>query len=158
MKRASTESTVLMPTSPMSADYLRRNRESPLDTLSGRALFGCLPLAKAAEQSELDDVGQVRLLRHPASGEQPLGFLCGQPAEPHPLSRSSLMCGALASPSHVREPSVAAPAALPAADARFMIVACSAFVNWLILKADEAKLLRTRTACPSTPYLALARL
>jgi len=57
-----------------------------------------------------------------------------------------------------REPSVVAPAALPAADARFMIVACSAFVNWLILKADEAKLLRTRTACPSTPYLALARL
>ena len=28
------------------------------------------------------------------------------------------------------------------ADARFMIVACSAFVNWLIVKADQAKLLR----------------
>ena len=157
MKRASTESTVLMPTSPMSADYLRRNRESPLDTLSGRALFGCLPLAKAAEQNSTTSVRSASFDTRQA-GEQPLGFLCGQPAEPHPLSRSSLMCGALASTSHVREPSVAAPAALPAADARFMIVACSAFVNWLILKADEAKLLRTRTACPSTPYLALARL
>ncbi len=146
-----------MPTSPMSADYLRRNRESPLDTLSGRALFGCLPLAKAAEQNSTTSVRSASFDTRQA-GEQPLGFLCGQPAEPHPLSRSSLMCGALASPSHVREPSVAAPAALPAADARFMIVACSAFVNWLILKADEAKLLRTRTACPSTPYLALARL
>jgi len=141
----------------MSADYLRRNRESPLDTLSGRALFGCLPLAKAAEQNSTTSVRSASFDTRQA-GEQPLGFLCGQPAEPHPLSRSSLMCGALASPSHVREPSVAAPAALPAADARFMIVACSAFVNWLILKADEAKLLRTRTACPSTPYLALARL
>ena len=32
-----------------------------------------------------------------------------------------------------------------AADARFMIVACSAFVNWLIVKADQAGLLNTQS-------------
>ena len=32
--------------------------------------------------------------------------------------------------------------AVGAADARFMIAACSAFVSWLIVKADQAKLLR----------------
>lgn len=53
----------------------------------------------------------------------------------------SKLYGFTSDDSGIRHALLEAPT-VDAADARFMIVACSAFVNWLVVKADQEKLLR----------------
>jgi hypothetical protein len=62
----------------------------------------------------------------------------------HPAMKAgfSKLYGFTSDGSGIRHALLDAPT-VDAADARFMIVACSAFVNWLIVKADAAGLLGT---------------
>jgi hypothetical protein len=82
-------------------------------------------------------------------GEEPKGTLdsaldvLSEKMMIHPAMKSgvSKLYGFTSDGSGIRHALLEA-STVDAADARFMIVACSAFVNWLIVKADQAKLLR----------------